>query len=93
MILSVLMLVAVVVFDVLQSVYCHSSELLLWWYYLVWFLGWGLWFFVLLMVVNMVVLDCDETLVLVVVVTVNGLYLEGWSEDLSVWSLRLLFEG
>ena len=39
------------------------------------------------------VLDCDETLVLVVGVLVNGVELEGWSEDLSIWSLRLLFEG
>ena len=50
-------------------------------------MGWGLWLFVLLVMVRMVVLDCDETLVLEVVVMVNGLELEGWLEYLSVWSL------
>ena len=42
----------------------------------------------------MVVLDCDETLVVVVVVMVNGLDLEGWLEDeFSAWILQLSFEG
>ena len=38
-------------------------------------------------------LGCVEALVLVVVVTVNGMGLWGWSEVLSVWSLRIIFEG
>ena len=50
------------------------------------FLIWGLWLFVILLVVKMEGLVCDDALVLVVV-TMNGLGLWGWSEVVSIWNL------